>query len=37
MQPLFHGEYALLLRDGQKLTLSRSYRDQALGRIKQPF
>ncbi len=33
LQPLFHGEYAVLLRDGTKLTLSRSHRDklQQLG------
>jgi two-component system LytT family response regulator len=28
LQPLFHGEYNLTLRDGTKLTLSRTYRDQ---------
>jgi two-component system LytT family response regulator len=28
LQPMFHGEYALLLRDGTKLTLSRSHRDK---------
>lgn len=35
MQPLFHGEYAVILRDGTRLTLSRGYRDklgQLLGR-----
>ena len=26
LQPLFHGEYALILQDGTKLTLTRSYR-----------
>ena len=33
LQPLFHGEYAVILRDGTKLTLSRSHRDklQLLG------
>ena len=33
LQPLFHGEYSVLLRDGTKLTLSRSHRDklQQLG------
>ena len=33
LQPLFHGEYAVFLRDGTKLTLSRSHRDklQQLG------
>lgn len=28
LQPLFHGEYSVLLTTGDKLTLSRSYRDQ---------
>jgi two-component system LytT family response regulator len=28
LQPLFHGEYVVILRDGTKLTLSRSYRDK---------
>jgi len=35
LQPLFHGEYAVILRNGSKLTLSRSYRDrlqQLLGK-----
>ncbi|MBI3417745.1 MAG: response regulator transcription factor [Verrucomicrobia bacterium] len=35
LQPLFHGEYVVLLRDGTKLTLSRNYRDkldQILGK-----
>lgn len=27
LQPWFHGEYQVVLRDGTKLTLSRSYRD----------
>ena len=33
LQPLFHGEYSVILRDGTKLTLSRGYRDklQQLG------
>lgn len=36
LQPLFHGEYAVILRNGAKLTLSRSYRDkldQLMGRM----
>lgn len=36
LQPLFHGEYAVILRNGTKLTLSRSYRDrldQLMGRL----
>lgn len=35
LQPLFHGEYAVILRNGSRLTLSRSYRDrlqQLLGK-----
>ena len=28
LQPLFHGEYSVLLRSGAKLTLSRSHRDK---------
>lgn len=27
IRPLFHGDQQVLLRDGTKLTLSRSYRD----------
>lgn len=36
LQPLFHGEYAVILRNGKRLTLSRSYRDkldQLMGRL----
>jgi two-component system LytT family response regulator len=32
LQPLFHGDYAVILRDGTQLTLSRSYR-QSLPRL----
>jgi two-component system LytT family response regulator len=35
LQPMFHGEYAVILRNGKRLTLSRSYRDkldQLMGR-----
>jgi len=28
LQPLFHGEYAVILRNGARLTLSRTYRDR---------
>ena len=28
LQPLFHGEYVLILRDGTRLTLTRNYRDK---------
>lgn len=28
LQPLFYGDYSVLLRDGTKLTLSRTYRDR---------
>jgi two-component system, LytTR family, response regulator len=37
LQPLFHGEYAVILRNGTRLTLSRSHRqklDQLLGRTR---
>jgi two-component system, LytTR family, response regulator len=37
LQPLFHGEYSVILRNGTRLTLSRGYRDsldQLLGRIR---
>jgi two-component system LytT family response regulator len=36
LQPLFHGEYAVILRSGKTLTLSRSYRDvvdQLVGKL----
>jgi two-component system, LytTR family, response regulator len=35
LQPMFHGEYAVILRDGVRLSLSRGYRDrlsQLLGK-----
>ena len=28
LQPMFHGEYVVLLKNGAKLTLSRGYRDK---------
>ena len=28
LQPLFHGEYVVILRSGARVTLSRSYRDK---------
>jgi two-component system LytT family response regulator len=36
LQPMFHGEYMVLLRNGTKLTLSRNYREalnQLMGRL----
>lgn len=30
MQPLYHGDYAVLLQDGTRLTLSRSFRDRVF-------
>ena len=36
LQPMFHGEYSVILRNGTRLTLSRSYRDklqQLLGNL----
>jgi two-component system LytT family response regulator len=35
LQPWFHGEYVVILRDGTQLTMSRSYRNnlpELLGR-----
>jgi len=35
LQPMFHGEYSVILRNGTRLTLSRGYREklnQLLGR-----
>jgi len=31
LQPAFHGDYAVILRDGTELTLSRGYRDKLTG------
>jgi len=28
LQPLFYGDYSVILRDGSKLNMSRSYRDR---------
>lgn len=36
-QPLFHGEYAITLRDGTKLTSGRSYRNKLHALIANPF
>ena len=36
LQPLFHGEYVVILRNGAKLTLSRNYREalrQLMGKL----
>jgi two-component system LytT family response regulator len=33
MQPLFHGEYAVVLQDGTRLTMSRSFRDRVFERL----
>ena len=33
MQPLFYGEYSVILHDGTRLTLSRSYRDKVFQRL----
>jgi two-component system LytT family response regulator len=32
MQPMFHGEYVVILVDGTKLTMSRGYRE-AMARV----
>ena len=33
MQPLFHGEYSVVLQDGTRLTMSRSFRDKVFDRL----
>jgi DNA-binding LytR/AlgR family response regulator len=33
LQPIFNGEYAVLLHTGAKLTLSRRYRDALRSRL----
>lgn len=33
MQPLFYGEYAVILHDGTRLTLSRSFRERVFTRL----
>ncbi len=35
LQPLMYGEYAVVLTDGTRLTLSRSYRNKAFGMLTQ--
>ncbi len=37
LQPLFHGEYAVLLRDGTQLTMSRGYREKLQERLGSGF
>lgn len=37
MQPWFRGDYQVMLQDGTKLTLSRSYRDKLRGVLLKPF
>jgi two-component system LytT family response regulator len=37
LQPLFHGDYQVVLRDGTQLTLSRGYRDRLQGIIGRDF
>ena len=37
LQPLFHGEYAVKLRDGTQLTSGRSYRDKLQPLLENPF
>src|SRR5215216_2050420 len=37
LQPLFSGEYSILLQDGTKLTLSRNYRDKLLELLGKPL
>jgi two-component system LytT family response regulator len=33
MQPLFHGEYSVVLQDGTRLTMSRSFRENVFERL----
>jgi two-component system LytT family response regulator len=37
LQPLFSGEYSILLQDGTKLTLSRNYKDKLFGLLGKPL
>ena len=37
MQPWFSGEYVIILRDGTRLKLSRSYREQVATQLGQDF
>jgi two-component system LytT family response regulator len=37
MQPLFHGDYEIVLKDGTKLTSSRSYRDKLQRLLENTF
>src|SRR3982751_3825610 len=37
LQPLFSGEYSILLQDGTKLTLSRNYRDKLFDLLGKPL
>src|SRR5207248_1868362 len=37
LQPYFHGDYVVMLRDGTQLTLSRNYRQKLHERIGHPF
>ena len=36
LEPMFNGEYSLSLRDGTKLTVSRSYREKLFSRFHKP-
>jgi two-component system LytT family response regulator len=37
LQPLFSGEYSILLQDGTKLTLSRNYKDKLFELLGKPL
>ena len=37
LQPMFHGEYAILLQDGTRLTSSRSYKDKLRNFLENAF
>jgi two-component system LytT family response regulator len=37
LQPLFSGEYSILLQDGTRLTLSRNYKDKLFDLLGKPL
>jgi two-component system, LytTR family, response regulator len=37
LRPISHGDFSLILNDGMELTLSRAYRPQMEGWLRQPI
>ena len=37
LQPWFHGDYIVILQDGSRLNLSRTYRDRVIGLLGEIF